>query len=70
MSSVTILLSSLSNGIRSNMVRLKICNISYELADKLSHFLTMATITTAADIRKNRELILRFTKAYIEGTTA
>jgi ABC-type nitrate/sulfonate/bicarbonate transport system substrate-binding protein len=30
-------------------------------------YLTTATITTAANIRKNRELILRFTKAYIEG---
>jgi ABC-type nitrate/sulfonate/bicarbonate transport system substrate-binding protein len=30
-------------------------------------YLTTATITTAANIRKNGELILRFTKAYVEG---
>jgi ABC-type nitrate/sulfonate/bicarbonate transport system substrate-binding protein len=30
-------------------------------------YLTTATITTAAHVRKNGDLILRFTKAYVEG---
>ena len=43
MSSVMMWGSSVSNGIRSNRVRLNICSISYKRAERLRRFLARAT---------------------------